>query len=140
MGREGVMALAVDWINIADFSPGIFADLHGGIAAGSRGSVLTNGAATIDGTYRCCADPSGALVPLPAATTVQTAISIPDAVTYGTSGFPATFPGAYVLEAQVIGPVHRQSAVRSHCRSSAQEHRRPWFGCHSSRRAAPHHL
>jgi hypothetical protein len=99
------MALAVDWINIADFSPGIFADLHGGIAAGSRGSVLTNGAATIDGTYRCCADPSGALVPLPAATTVQTAASIPDAVTYGTSGFPAAFPGAYVLDAQVIGPV-----------------------------------
>lgn len=100
------MARAVDWIAIKDFSPGIFADLHGGIAATSRGSLLQDGAATIDGTYRCCADPSGALVPLPAATTTQSSVCLPGGNSNVNSAhYPAGFQGAYLMDVTVMGPV-----------------------------------
>jgi len=52
---------------IPDFSLGIYSDIFGGFASTQPAAVISrNGAATIQNTYRCCADPNtGALVPLP---------------------------------------------------------------------------
>ena len=55
------MANPTEYIEISDFSPGIFSDYH------FSAIRAQNGAATVDGTFRCCSDPSGALVPLPRA-------------------------------------------------------------------------
>lgn len=55
-------------ITIPNFTPGIYSDDHvtqNGNAS-PDGSVFNNGAATVDKTYRCHADMTGALVPLPA--------------------------------------------------------------------------
>jgi hypothetical protein len=58
------------FIEITDFSPGIFSDYHIGsgrsVVETQEGSIFAgNGAATVDDTARCCADRTGALVPLP---------------------------------------------------------------------------
>lgn len=58
------------FIEITDFSPGIFSDYHYGsgrvVVNTQEGSILaSNGAATVENTARCCADRTGALVPLP---------------------------------------------------------------------------
>jgi hypothetical protein len=55
------MANVTRQIVLNNFTPGIHSSYHGG--AGS--TVPLNGAAVVDGTYRCCSDLSGALVPLP---------------------------------------------------------------------------
>lgn len=72
-------------IVIDDFSPGIHSDFHhagaetpaetqdGEIATGS------NGAAVIADTYRCCADRTGALVPLPKLVAGRTSQALPTA-------------------------------------------------------------
>jgi len=58
------------FIEITDFTPGIFSDYHYGsgrtVVETQEGSILAgNGSATVDNTARCCADRTGALVPLP---------------------------------------------------------------------------
>ena len=66
------------YIEISNFGPGIFADLHGetGATATRKATNLTSigldadGAAVVDGTFGCIADGTGALVPLPAPTAV----------------------------------------------------------------------
>lgn len=57
--------MADRWIEISDFTPGIYADFHAGSVAGSNAAVLRNGAATANATYRCIGDPRGGLSPLP---------------------------------------------------------------------------
>lgn len=99
------MANAVDWITLDNFTPGIYADFHGGVGGAARGSILSNGAAVIDGTYKCVADPSGSLMPLPKATTGQSSQLIPSGnASAGTARYPAGFPGAYLMDA-VIQPL-----------------------------------
>jgi len=58
------------FIEVTDFSPGIFSDYHFGsgrtVVETQEGSIFAgNGAATVENTERCCADRTGALVPLP---------------------------------------------------------------------------
>lgn len=51
----------LEWIELADFSPGIYSDHFG-----ADHSRMIDGAATMANTYGCYADASGALNPLPA--------------------------------------------------------------------------
>jgi hypothetical protein len=76
-------------VTIGDFALGIYGSYHGGSGAPatvtSRMSTPRNGAATIENTYACCADPnSNALIPLPARTAGQT-----DAVVGNTANYPS---------------------------------------------------
>lgn len=94
-----------EWVSIDDFSPGIYGDLHTGVTSSSapRGSIAKNGAATIDGTYRCCSDPAGALVPLPARGAAAT--NTLAAITPGATTIPTFYPtgqqSIYILDALV---------------------------------------
>lgn len=90
------------WIEIADFSPGIYGDIHGGTTGALLGK---NGAATISGTYGCCVDPFGALVPLPKATTALSSQLIPSGNGSGTTAFyPTGMIAAYLVDAITFGP------------------------------------
>lgn len=70
-----------EMIAIEDFRPGIFSDYHYADAetpaATQEGSIFINGAATIEDTFRCCADITGALVPLPKLTEGKTSEPLP---------------------------------------------------------------
>ena len=89
------------WTEIKDFSPGIFGDFHGGITNAAQGSIPQNGAATIQNTYRCCADQTGALVPLPGVRSPVTD-SIVNSATPAYQ--PAAQPGWFLMDAHVSGP------------------------------------
>lgn len=74
----------LQFIEITDFSPGIFSDYHYGSGRGlvetQEGSIFAgNGAATVDDTARCCADRTGALVPLPKLVAGKTTNILPTA-------------------------------------------------------------
>lgn len=94
------------YIEIADFSPGIYSEQHAATAprytaADSTAGALVGppGIAQVDGTERCHADKTGSLVPLPAAlpTGIRDWITPADA-------FQPTRPYRYVLDAQ-LGPL-----------------------------------
>lgn len=57
----------MDWVSIADFRAGIVHNLGYGNSGGALSGYGpgSNGMASMDGTYRCFALPSGALAPLP---------------------------------------------------------------------------
>jgi hypothetical protein len=90
------MANPTEYIEISDFSPGIFSDYH------TSAIRAPNGAATVDGTYRCCSDPSGALIPLPRAQAGRThtlpAGNSPDS-------WPANRKIVYQLDATIQAPI-----------------------------------
>jgi hypothetical protein len=72
------------FIDINDFTPGIFSDYHYGsgrsLVETQEGSIFAgNGAATVDDTARCCADRTGALVPLPKLVVGKTSNILPTA-------------------------------------------------------------
>lgn len=102
----------LDPIVIDNFSSGIFADLHGfsGATATANASNVSsygpgyNGGATVDDTFGCTADASGALVPLPARTAVTQSAWQPFAGNGETSpnNFPTGKVGYYTLDARVI--------------------------------------
>lgn len=98
----------LQWLVLNDFSPGIYGDIHGGVANSSRGALMggKNGAATIDKTYRCGTDQFGALVPLAAATTSQSSQIIPslDNTKATSSFYPSTMIAAYLVDAVTFGP------------------------------------
>src|SRR5690606_11500223 len=106
------MADPEDYIEIADFSPGIWSDIHASdnsssppeMGDGIRGFLPVNGAATIENTWQCHADKTGALVPLPTIVPPSDADhwegGIPDQ-RYGPQYRPPTRPGAYVLDAEL---------------------------------------
>lgn len=90
------------FITIDDFSPGIHSDFHSGVAprytaADTQAGALLGkpGLAQVDGTERCHADKTGALVPLPKAQTTGIRDSI------GPAAIEATRPYRYVLDAQI---------------------------------------
>lgn len=70
-----------EMITIEDFSPGIHSDYHYANAETpsetQEGSIFRNGAATVDDTFRCCSDVTGALVPLPELTSGKTSEPLP---------------------------------------------------------------
>ena len=106
------MADPEDYIEIADFSPGIWSDIHASdrssnppeMGDGLRGFLPVNGAATIENTWQCHADKTGALVPLltimPPGYAYQSEGGIPDQ-RYGPQYRPPERPGAYVLDAEL---------------------------------------
>jgi len=93
-------------IAINDFKPGIFSDFHAGSSGVGSSGVTVNGAAVVDGTWGCCADASGALVPLPRTGADGTAPLIPPtAASHGTY-----LPDTYLLDAVVIDDVQQSSS------------------------------
>jgi hypothetical protein len=71
-------------ILINDFRPGIHTDYHASAAQTPAETVegatlVAPGAATLEDTYGCCADASGALIPLPSLTTGKSSERLPTA-------------------------------------------------------------
>lgn len=103
------------FIELSDFRPGIHSDLH---AVGSytvatmdttKSAIPVNGAATIDKTYRCCADPrSGGLIPLPRLIMTQSQTLLPNGNTNsGPTYYPYTgYVDAYLMDAVMTGPFY----------------------------------
>lgn len=112
-----------EWIEIADFSPGIQADRHGytGASATANPSNNTfsalgvNGSAVVDDTFGCHADRTGALCPLPKRTAVTQASWAPFASNGNTSPnhFPTGKVGYFTLDARItsyiVSDVHDAS-------------------------------
>lgn len=95
--------LVNEWITVSDFTPGIHGDFHGAVGtpgSTTRGSILRDGAATIEHTYGCRADQSGALVPLPAKVAGVTQTLLPAGnANATTSYYPSGLIGAYLIDA-----------------------------------------
>lgn len=100
------MAAVADWITVNDFSPGIHSDAHG-FGSATAAALPRNGAAVETDTYRCYADKSGALVPLPGKSTRSIAVPFMD-FAGNADGYPAQIPRAMLLDALVMGPVIEQ--------------------------------
>lgn len=107
------MADPLEYIEINDFSPGIWSDAHAAIVPtggsisefpevgdGIRGYMAGNGAATIENTYGCRADKNGALVPLPTPFAGETEEGIPTD-DYGTDWRPSNRDAAYISDVEV---------------------------------------
>lgn len=90
-----------EYIEIADFSPGIHSEFHGTLPPKFTsdpivtGTLFGNGIARVEGTERCRADKAGALVPLPKALPTGDR----DHIRPGIIG--ASRPYRYVLDAQI---------------------------------------
>ena len=95
------------FIEITDFTPGIFSDYHIGSGRGvvetQEGSIFAgNGAATVEDTERCCADRTGALVPLPKLIEGKTSDILPTADN-GSGLYNTGHHASYLLDAYVRG-------------------------------------
>ena len=107
------MAAPEEFIEINDFSPGIFSDIHAGLdtarfpgpaADTVRGFKPGNGAATVENTYSCRVDKTGALIPLPQAfSSSHSTEGIPTNL-YTTANRPAAAPAAFLLDVEVSPP------------------------------------
>jgi hypothetical protein len=87
-------------LSISDFKPGIFSDYHSSVtptpATTATFDPKINGAAVIDGTWGCCADRSGALVPLPRVVAGKTEALSPS------TGRGTVLPNTYLLDALLV--------------------------------------
>lgn len=99
-------------LTLDDFKAGIFSDYHSSTAPTATPGTATfdpkiNGAAVIDDTWGCCADRSGALVPLPRVTLGKTEALDP--------GSPrgSVLNGNYVLDALVLDGMQEAGAAES---------------------------
>lgn len=105
------------FIILNDFKPGIFADFHYGGGATSDqnqpGSLIgLNGAATIENTYRCGADMTGALIPLPRLTPGPTRGVWPGQFDEeGMEGHPTTMQADYILDAFIRDDISHRTTV-----------------------------
>lgn len=105
------MAAPEEFIEIADFRPGIWSDMHAAARSSDfalpsvstiEASTLQNGAATIENTYDCKVDRSGALVPLPfRLITFSPEIGHIPLDQYTTAHRPVDFPFAVLLDAEI---------------------------------------
>lgn len=99
------MASPEQFIEISDFSLGIHSDMHAvTTTAGSptiKGAIPGNGAARVDGTARCRADRTGALIPLPKR--IDGLIHSGPMPATGSSNQDPAREGKYLLDAEV-GP------------------------------------
>lgn len=100
------MAAPTEFIEINNFTPGIFADYHHGDGITptetNDGNILVPGAAVIDDTYRCCADRSGALVPLPKLRKGRVSAVLPTADN-DAAHFPTGHLANYLMDGYVRG-------------------------------------
>jgi hypothetical protein len=108
-----MMAAPTEYIEINDFSPGIHGDYN---ASGNSSTNTTNvgtlrgaipagnGAATVENTYDCTADLTGALIPLPRATNGVTQQVLPGGNTQAgqTTRMPASMNASYLLDAVIV--------------------------------------
>lgn len=98
-----------EWIELADFSAGIYSDRFG-----ADHSRLLDGAATVANTYGCYADTSGALCPFPARTAGVTQTLPPSGNADGdTSHYPEGRICAYVTDG-VVGFHNTLNAMYAH--------------------------
>jgi hypothetical protein len=92
-------------VTLDDFRAGIFADYHASAspsavpAVRSTSDPRANGAATVENTWGCQADRSGALVPMPRFTPGRTSSPIPNTA-HGTA-----LPDTYLLDALLVDGV-----------------------------------
>lgn len=101
-----------EFIDINDFSPGIFVNEHGFssmTATANPNNVSSmgpgvNGAAVVDDTFGCHADMAGALTPLPKGNlTAQTGWQVfGNSGQQGTTYYPTGMVGYYVLDFRII--------------------------------------
>lgn len=98
------------WIELSDFTPGVFGDYHAGITVSQSGGVLRNGAATLQNTYRCCADPNGGLSPLPGRNLAPSSdfparakTSMSPFAGSASANYLSGYQAMYLLDAVVIG-------------------------------------
>lgn len=114
------MATPEDFIEIADFSQGIHSDTHANLYSGLtwpevgdglRGFAGVQGAATVENTYGCRADKSGALIPLPYQFDILAHESegVPTDE-YGVDYRPARFSAAYVADVEISPHRFHESA------------------------------
>lgn len=104
-----------DFIEITDFSPGIFSDNHfgGPVPGASQGGTkinMANGAATIENTYRCCADMTGALVPLPKLVAGKTSGVLPTA-SNASDRYMTGHHASYLLDGMVRGDFYVEDSL-----------------------------
>jgi hypothetical protein len=97
---------------IEDFKPGIFSDYHaaGAVVGNDSNSVFDpkiNGAAVVDDTWACCADRSGALVPLPRVVTGKTS-GLDPVTARGT-----VINGDYLIDALVLDGMQANDDTRN---------------------------
>lgn len=93
-------------LTINDFKPGIFSDYHSSTAPTASPGQSTfdpsiNGAAVIEDTWGCCADRSGALVPLPRVTLGKSSALVPNG-NGSVSSHGTNLPGTYLLDAILV--------------------------------------
>lgn len=99
------------FIDLSDFSPGIIDDEFADSAADHSMAIplgrMEEGfgkvAAQVSNTYRCTADQSGALIPLPKATAATQTVTPPGTLTTPTF-YPTNQAGLYIRDAMVDGP------------------------------------
>lgn len=88
-------------IVLDDFKAGIFSDYHSSVAPTTATTATfdpkINGAAVIEDTWGCCADRSGALVPLPKVAVGKTQTLTPTPEARGSA-----LPGNYLLDAVLV--------------------------------------
>lgn len=97
-----------EYIDIFDFTPGMFADFHAGLSGVESGasSLPRDGAATVENTWACVAEPGGALRPLPARTQGETEANVPLPLGTGYSAYyPTSQESSFIVDAVVQGPV-----------------------------------
>jgi len=106
------MREAQEMIVIDDFSPGIYSDFHATVSETPpetrEGRMRVQpGAATIEHTYRCCADRTGSLVPLPKLVAGRTSQPLPTA-----DNAAARYLGgaavSYLLDGVIRGDMYQQ--------------------------------
>jgi hypothetical protein len=95
------------WIELADFTAGIYGDFHSGTTA--RAAVVKNGAATVENTYRCLCDPDGGLVPAPRTDGNWVSDQTWVQATPTANLWPA-WPNMYLVDVQVGSPLRLNAA------------------------------
>lgn len=107
---------APKFISIDNFAAGIHADHHYNagptVVSSQQGSIVVQGAATIQNTYRCCADRTGALVPLPRLTAGPTSDRLPTA-SNAASKYVSGRAASYLLDAAVMTDLYVEGEVTS---------------------------
>jgi len=102
------MADAQEFITITDFRLGIWSDYHSSAGTALTGSAMShvqNGAATVENTWGCCADPgTGALVPLPEEQVGRSSALLPLGNAEPDNRYPAGLKAAFLMDAIVVGP------------------------------------
>lgn len=138
---------SMQFITINDWRPGIYSDYHAGSGqpvdttkgafdlnaqqmlrnidntSGYRPLPSFPAKATIQNTYRCCAEPAtGSLVPLPVVTAGKTQTLLPGGNTnVGSTFYPGTRQAAYLMDAVVRGPMYQTTTIEGFTNADSTE-------------------